>query len=76
MSANPASSNYPENGVPPNEEQKAAQQRTGSNVSETQDSSTEPEGGYPPQRHAGAVGLGPEYGQQNKVVSNTVFMLR
>ena len=31
------------------------------------------EGGYPEQRHAGAVGLGPEYG---KGAVNTLFLTR
>ncbi|TCD69295.1 hypothetical protein EIP91_008050 [Steccherinum ochraceum] len=30
---------------------------------ENKDKSIEPDGGYPPQLHAGAVGLGPEYGK-------------
>jgi hypothetical protein len=28
-----------------------------------------PDSGYPPQRHAGAVGLGPEYGKDTSAVS-------
>lgn len=58
-----------------------AQNATSNNVNGTNDpqqqqnggaeqgqSNTEPEGGYPPQRHAGAVGLGPEYGKNQGVV--------
>ncbi|KAH8103405.1 hypothetical protein BXZ70DRAFT_727875 [Cristinia sonorae] len=30
---------------------------------DTKPATTEPEGGYPEQKHAGAVGLGPEYGK-------------
>ena len=29
---------------------------------------TEPEGGYPPQRHAGAVGYGPQYAEMHSAV--------
>lgn len=32
---------------------------------------TEPEGGYPEQKHAGAVGYGPEYGRMHQAVSQT-----
>lgn len=53
--------------------QAAQQEQNGEpngDANETNGSSTEPEGGYPPQKHAGAVGLGPEYGAQQKAVSN------
>ena len=52
-------------------------QRNGSNGTtehESGASSATPENGYPEQRHAGAVGLGPEYGQQNRAVSPIVFV--
>lgn len=77
MSSNPASSDYPQNGIPPNDDQKAAKERKEGGAAEDgqaqgQGVSTEPEGGYPEQRHAGAVGLGPEYGRQMAPVSHII----
>ncbi|VDB91632.1 unnamed protein product [Peniophora sp. CBMAI 1063] len=36
---------------------------TSNTTSQTSSTSTEPEGGYPPQLHAGKVGYGPEFGK-------------
>lgn len=43
-------------------------QQNGDAEQEQNGSSTEPDGGYPPQKHAGAVGLGPEYGKNQQAV--------
>ncbi|GJE92466.1 hypothetical protein PsYK624_086200 [Phanerochaete sordida] len=47
----------------------ASQQQNGGADGEQNGSTTEPEGGYPKQLHAGAVGLGPEYGVQQKATT-------
>lgn len=48
-------------------QQSAEQQNVGADQQDT--SSAAPEGGYPEQKHAGAVGLGPEYGKMREAVS-------
>ena len=48
--------------------QAAQQQQNGDQNGDANASLGQPEGGYPEQRHAGAVGLGPEYGVQQKAV--------
>lgn len=81
-SKSPANDNNPKdqqhgvNGPPQeantNTDTQAAQQQQNGDAN---DSSAEPDGGYPPQIHAGAVGLGPEYGAQQRVVSCQVDCL-
>ena len=56
-SANVEDEQQPQNGT-------AEQQKQG----EDEGAPTEPDGGYPPQKHAGAIGLGPEYGQMRRTV--------
>ena len=38
--------------------------------------STEPAGGYPPQKHAGAVGLGPEYAKMHRAVRSIILQIQ
>lgn len=46
-----------------------AQQQNGADQDQTDAAKTEPEGGYPEQKHAGAVGLGPDYAKTHSAVS-------
>jgi len=80
--SNVASSKYPANGKAPEDQQNGVNERpqeANNNVDaqaaqqqqdgDTNASSAEPEGGYPPQIHAGAVGLGPDYGAQQRATA-------
>lgn len=66
-------------GVSQAQSQQPGQQQPGQQQGEQQDQAepapTEPEGGYPPQRHAGAVGLGPEYGKSHSAVRPSFSLL-
>lgn len=73
--SNAASSKFPANGKPPQDVDKRPEaedvdtQNPEHRDANGNDSATEPEGGYPPQLHAGAVGLGPEYGVQQQATA-------
>jgi len=51
------------NDAPPQENTNDTENAPQSNEDGSQSKDTEPEGGYPEQKHAGAVGLGPDYGK-------------